>query len=30
MLANGLTKPLDKLDYARFIKLINIVKVPNV
>jgi hypothetical protein len=28
MLANGLTKPLDKLDYAKFIHLINIVHVP--
>jgi hypothetical protein len=28
MLANSLTKPLNKLDYARFIRLLNIVKVP--
>jgi hypothetical protein len=30
MLAEGLTKPLDKLDHARFIKFMNMVKVPKV
>jgi hypothetical protein len=30
MLAKGLTKPLNKLEHAKFIKLINIVKIPNV
>jgi hypothetical protein len=30
MPANGLTKPLDKLEHAKFVKLINIVKVLKV
>ena len=30
MPADGLTKPLDKLEHAKFIKLINMVKVPKV
>jgi hypothetical protein len=30
MPADSLTKPLDKLDHARFIKLINMVKTPKV
>jgi hypothetical protein len=30
MPADGLTKPLEKLEHAKFIKLINMVKVPNV
>jgi hypothetical protein len=28
MLADGLTKPLDKTSHAKFLKLINIVTVP--